>query len=144
METYYDPWNSGESFKIATDKYVMTNDKKATGLFEFLAMNTGVEWAVTKISNKSVDEGLNVLTTSHINWTVHTTEFTGWLMERGWSIRGEDHNHPGSIDYLLGNPNPSGMSGDQGCAAKIHLKNPKAVFRIYTAGDAKYHPYTDK
>ena len=144
METYNDPWNSGKTYEIQTDRYVLKNDNKSTDLFEFLAKNTKVEWAVTRVGNKSGEEGINVLTTSHINWTVHTTVFTGWLMDLGWRIRGEDHNHPGDKAYPLGNPNPSGMRGDKGFAGSVLLENPKAILRIYTAGDEKYHPYTNK
>ena len=142
--TYDDEWNGVGKVTIKRDYYYMINDKKSSNLFEFLAQNTKVEWNLSRIGNTSGYKGVNLLLTVHENGWVASSEVTDWLSKKGWSIRGEDHNHPGDELFPLGNPNPSGKTGDIGHASHIHFTDPKAVLRIYTAGDRKYHSYTDK
>ena len=118
---------------ITRDNYEMKNDVKSTALFEFLAKNTEVEWNLTRYGTDIGEKGLNILTTTHDDGSV--SPLTGWLMKQNYPIRGEDHNHPG------GDPTPSGA--DKNSAYSVLLKNPKAVFRIYTAEDNKYTRYSN-
>ena len=121
--------------QVDNNEYVMTDDKKAETLFKFLANNTEVEWAVTKIGNTSGENGLNVLQTSHDKGKVDFLGSTNDLMDQGWKIRGLDHNHPSN------NYTPSGKGGDLTKSSGIHNHYPNAVFRIYTAKDDKFHPF---
>ena len=131
---YHDPWNSGNEYLVYTDHYVMCGDEKAQTLFEFLSrVSTKAEWDLTRVGDLDGKYGINILTTSHIDWTVFTHFVDDYLIDDGINYRGGDHSHPSN--------NPNASDGDMNHAKRISNTYPGAIFRIYTPGRNEYFKY---
>ena len=139
--------NSVESY----DVYKVRGDKNGTGLFEFMAANTTVEWSQAKTGIVG-DKGLNFLTTSHYEGKEHGINrlYSGQLYA-GYTIREQNHIHPDNTPYPSGSFNhpqygKAGEWGDVGASAwvvgdrqKRGLSNP--TFRIYLPRSKSYINY---
>jgi hypothetical protein len=120
-------------------------DSKASGLFEFLANNTDVEWSQAQLG-KADKNGLNYIVTSHNRATEKgLTQMIITQFQFGYTIRCLIHNHPRNTPY------PSGLedgTGDIGFATKItnwyNNKYPERItpkFKIYIPGNGSYINY---
>lgn len=115
-------------------------DDEATGLFEFLAKNTEVEW-IQSMLGEAGDKGLNYLTTSHERSTERGAANMFYTQFRfGYTVRGHTHNHPRNTPY------PSGLddgTSDIGFSrwVETYTNTYKPVFRIFTPGNGNYIQY---
>jgi RHS repeat-associated protein len=146
--------NLSSAKEVSDNYYIMKvkGDDQAKDLFEFLATpeNFGlkagqnVEWSRT-LTGEAGENGLNFLTTSQglDNEKAGSYLFDNQL-KYGYTIRGQDHNHP------TNNPHPSGTAANNGDIPVMKKwKNegnviPNAQFRIFTPGlSKKYNAYTE-
>ncbi len=102
------------------DLYTVKGDEFATELFEFLAINTDVEWSHTFIGGP--DSQKSVLSTSHIE---NSEAGQAYLFRNGWTIKAHNHSHP-----YNNTPSPS----DKIWASTVQKKFPHVSLNIYYRG----------
>ena len=131
------------------DVYQVRGDNNGSQLFEFMAQNTSVEWSQAKTGIEG-DNGLNFLTTSHMEKSEHgMTQLYNGQLRNGYSIRELIHNHPSNKARPSGLDGKKGGNGDIGFCVTItnnhikkHLNVP--IFKIYTINPPLYIKYTSK
>mgnify|MGYP002515975470 CR=1 FL=1 len=122
------------------DVYQVRGDNYASGLFEFLANNTSVEWSQVQ-AGKSGKGGLNFLSTSHLrNEEFGMPDFMNKRLMHGYTLRSSIHSHTDNT------PVPSGLEkgkdGDIQYAGMVEMmtgQNPS--FMIYLPKNGAYIPY---
>jgi RHS repeat-associated protein len=135
----------GDNGSLINYNYLEIGATKATGLYEFLANNSNVEWA-----NLGFNNGENVLATSHMKYgdaavpdilTNKDSPFKGVLLNV------DIHSHPDGVTYPSGRV-PEGSNIDRGAdigvAKKLNAMYPGHTinYSIYTPTNGQYTPYT--
>jgi len=120
---------SSDNKKYTIDMYEIKGDESAKGLFEFLATNTEVEWSLTRVGDKSGNEGMNIITTSH-----SSSEERGaiYLWKNKYTFREHIHNH-----FIWYKPSDADMLFSKA----INTKFPEARLKIYFKGS--YYEYNE-
>jgi len=138
--------NQGVSAQGTKFEYIKVNDgQNATGLFEFCAKNTNVEWSLTKYGTNS-----NYIATSHLSGLEGggVTLFRQ-LMMGGYPIREFMHSHPTNTGYA----GPAGFEkgaqndGDKKFAEYVEARMDRypmlrnTVLKVYDVITNKYIKY---
>lgn len=113
--------------------YTIFGDDKATGIFEFAANNTDVEWSLTSVSLDGAKgyEEVNFLSTSNISGAEYGGSFIFQDLKgrSDMTYRNHSHNHPEGW-YPI-------SWGDVGFAGMVQDRFPSATFSIYLSGKVR-------
>lgn len=113
--------------------YTIFGDDKATGIFEFAANNTDVEWSLTSVSLEGAKgyEEVNFLSTSNLSGIEYGGSFVFMDLKGRSDInyRSHSHNHPQGW-YPI-------SWGDVGFAGMIQNTYPSANLSIYLSGKVR-------
>lgn len=152
------PYTSGENIPFTL--YGIVNNQEAKTMFEFVAVNSDVEWSLVNFTAESGD--YNYLTTSGlVDGEAGGSQVAYEIAkekEDGATLNSYYHSHPKSpfgVKYNWSGPSGlhvkdkhrslnGGDGGDIGIAKKIIAHEPNAVFKIYDIRKMEYIPYDHK
>lgn len=120
----------GKIGELTRSKCEISNESVADNLLKFLDKNTKVEWSNQAFEN-SKGNMLNILSTSQEEGSVNgSNELTHKYLDKGWSLKKDDHNHPVNINKNK----PSNDRGDKVYKKEFLQRCPNAKFRILYQG----------